>query len=166
MAIEGNEDSWAITYKDIVGDWKDLDLEDNGTSVMNYRSQEILISGNTHSKSGWDADTESQEDRAIGFAVGVTYGANRVDDVLYDTIGESSFDSNKAKLNSNDNHICVGGNDGGTFASIDLETMAARMEAFDFPTIDDLFRPDAPFVPFDCTEFTGGEIPEVSVKAP
>ena len=54
-------------------------------------------------------------------------------------------------------------NTGGTFASLDLETLAGRMDAGEFPSTDWLFRPEAPFAPFDCTELDGDPIPAISV---
>jgi parallel beta-helix repeat protein len=166
LAIEGNTDSWAIAAEDIEGDWEDLNLTTDGTSYYNFRPNEILIANNTHSGSGSDPDINDYKDRAIGFVVGVAYGDEKVDDVLYDGIGESSFNATDPDGNSNDNHICVGNNTSGTYATLDLETLAARMETFDFPDISDLFRPEAPFAPFDCTELTGGDIAEVTVEAP
>jgi len=166
LAIEGNTDSWAIAAEDILGDWDDLNLTTDGTSYYNFRPNEILIANNTHSGSGSDPDINDYKDRAIGFVVGVAYGDEKVDDVLYDGIGESSFSATDPDENSNDNHICVGKNTNGTYATLDLETLAARMETFDFPDISDLFRPEVPFAPFDCTELTGGDIAEVTIEAP
>ena len=51
----------------------------------------------------------------------------------------------------------------GTFASLDLETLAARARNFDFPTVDDLYRPAAPFAPFNCDALTLGEVAPVDL---
>jgi hypothetical protein len=56
-------------------------------------------------------------------------------------------------MNSNDNHICIGDNPGGAFASLDIEPLSMMGGS-----IDDLFRPDAPYTPFDCSDLTGGPI--------
>ena len=107
---------------------------------------------------------ERSEARELGFLVAALYGDEAVDSVIYDAIGESAHDPEEASGNSNDNHICLGTLSGGSFASLDLETLAARFEAFDIPTTDDLFRPDAPYAPFDCDDFTGGPmvLPDVA----
>jgi hypothetical protein len=58
--------------------------------------------------------------------------------------------------NSNANRICVGGNTGGTFASINLAEQLGVAAGSPF------LRPDtAPFAPFDCTALTGGPIADV-----
>ena len=83
---------------------------------------------------------------------------------MYGTLGESSFHVTDAEQNSNDNHICAGGNKGGSFASLNLEVIIPMLEAMEFPTVDDIFQPEAPFTPFDCTEFTGGPIPDITLE--
>ena len=101
--------------------------------------------------------------RPIGFLLWAVYGDTPVDNILYDGILESSFSATEPSENSNDNHICVGESGAGTFASLDLETLAARAENFDFPTVDDLYRPDAPFAPFNCDTLTLGEVAPVDL---
>lgn len=83
--------------------------------------------------------------------------------MLYGGIGESAFDAVDPSGNSNDHHVCVGTGGGASFASLDIETLAARLEAFDFPSVDDLFRPTDSFAPFDCTGFTGADLEAVTV---
>ncbi|MFT4976153.1 MAG: parallel beta-helix repeat protein [Myxococcota bacterium] len=163
LAIEGSLDSWAINNDAIVGDIEGLQLVEGDGVVYNFAVRNVVVTGNSHTGSGTDADMEDLTSRPIGFLLGITYGSTRVDDVLYDAINESSFSATDPSANSNDNHICAGGNKGGTFASLDLETLSARLEAFDFPTVDDLFRPDAPFTPFDCTSLEGGDIPTITL---
>jgi parallel beta-helix repeat protein len=163
LAIDGNEDSWAVAIEDIVGDYEDLALVSDGTTVKNYDSSEIVIAGNTHEGSGNDIDILSLASRPIGYVIGAIYGSERVDDILYDTINESSFDKDDPALNSNDNKICLGDSTGATFASIDLEARAAELESFDFPTTERIFQPEAPFTPFNCTELTGGPIGDISI---
>ncbi|MGB0638052.1 MAG: parallel beta-helix domain-containing protein [Myxococcota bacterium] len=164
LAIESDEDAWAIAHEDIIGDWEDLLVDNDGTHAFNHRSSDILIADNNHSGSGMDVDENSLTRRPIGFLIGAIYNPGKVDDILYDSIGETSFDPVDAALNSNDNRVCLGNNADATFASLDLETQAARLEVFDFPTVDDLFRPASPFAPFDCTELASGPIGDITIS--
>jgi hypothetical protein len=77
--------------------------------------------------------------------------------VLYDAIGEPTFHSTDALMNSNANHMCVGGNTGGTFASMNLASQSIE-------NIIPFFRPASPFAPFDCTELDGGPVAEVVLR--
>ena len=163
LAIEGSEDSWAVAYDDIIGDYEDLMLASDDTHVWNFSTTEVLVSGNTHEGSGGAIDYYDLDRRPIGFLIGAIYMPDRVDDILYDTIGESSFHATDATLNSNDNNICVGDESGGTFASIDMEARAAELEVGDIPDTSRIFQPDAPFTPFDCTELAGGAIGDISI---
>ena len=38
------------------------------------------------------------------------------------------------------------------------------MENFESPEISDVYRPEAPFVPFDCDELSGGDIPAIELQ--
>jgi parallel beta-helix repeat protein len=163
LAIEGNVDSWAIPNDELIGDLKGLDLLAGDGVTYNFETKNIVVYGNSHSGSGTDADVDDLNRRPIGFLLGIIYGSTPVDNVIYDTIGESSFSATDPTGNSNDNHICVGDNTGGTFVSLDLEAQAARLDEFDFPTVDDLYRPAAPFAPFDCTSLEGGDIPTITL---
>ena len=96
---------------------------------------------------------------AIGFLIGAMFaGEVPVDSVIYDTIGESAVDPADAAGNSNDNHICAAGNTEGTFVSLHLEALMAGFDSSNFPAFTDMYRPDFPFAPFDCTELKGGDI--------
>jgi hypothetical protein len=77
---------------------------------------------------------------------------------LYDTFDESSFHPTDTSMNSNDNLICLDSNPGGTFVSINLP--AVFQQPLSELTLDNVFRPSAPFPPFNCTGW--GE----AVKAP
>lgn len=163
LAIEGSEDAWAVAHEDVEGDYTDLMLASDDTHVWNYSTTEVLIAGNTHEGSGGAIDFHDLNLRPIGFLIGAIYMPERVDDILYDTIGESSFHATDATLNSNDNNICVGDESGGTFASIDMEARAAELEVGDIPDTSRIFQPEAPFTPFDCTELAGGAIGDISI---
>ena len=166
LAIEGNEELWGLDPESVVGDWEDLGLFSDDEKVYNFRSDNIVVNGNTHSGSGSDVDINSLDGRPIGYLIGAIYRDESVDvdSVIYGSIGESNFSATDPAGNSNDNAICVGDNTNGTFASLDLETQAAAMEGGVFPTHEDVFRPAAPFAPFDCTELTAGAIGDITIS--
>ena len=154
LAIDPDEAVWELTKTELVGDLNNTDVIDNGDTIFNYRSDNIYIHDNTHMGSGTDTSgaTGNQE---LGILVGALFGETPVDEILYDTWGESSFSASDASMNSNDNHICLGNNAGATFVSLNLE---AVLSGGSFPTLDDVFRPAAPFAPFDCGEFQNGPL--------
>ena len=158
LAVEGDATKWALDTSTLRGDWQDLGLPVDGATLTNFRTSEILIHDNAHSGGGTDPDRADPLLRELGFLLGAVYGETRVDDILYDSISESAFDASDAAGNSNDNHVCVHDEGTATFASLDLETLGARAEAFDFGTVDDLYRPSAPFTPFGCDALTGGAV--------
>ncbi len=121
--------------------------------VTNYRTENIVISGNMHINPG----SSYTLTLLFGQLLAVLYGDEPSDSVLYDTIGESMFDAEVAANNSNDNHICVGGNTNGSFASFD----APNQPGGPFLQID-----AAPFAPFDCTTLAGGELEVWNPEAP
>ena len=162
LVVEGDPDGWHLTTDELVGDTAGLGLPSDETGVFNYRTDNIVVTGNQHDGSGTAPDMGSLVDREIGFLLGLVYGEERVDDVLYDAILEGSFSATDASGNSNDHHICVGANTAGTFASLDLENLAQAVGEGPVGP-DDLFRPPAPFTPFDCTELDGGPIPAITL---
>jgi parallel beta-helix repeat protein len=146
LAIEGDEALWLIADEDMVGNVDGLDLDAATGGVTNFRSTDVSVYGNTHEGSGTEPDISSLSERELGFLMGVLYGDEVVDSVLYDAIGESAHDPTEASGNSNDNRICVGADPGVTFASLNLEALAEMT----VPDIALVYRPDAPFAPFDC----------------
>jgi parallel beta-helix repeat protein len=154
LAIEQNTELWTLPTASIVGDYADLGLMPGAAAdtVMNFRSENILIANNMHSGSGLNPDPA--DPLHLGLLFIATYGEDPTDSVLYDTIGENGFDATVAASNTNDNHICVGGNTGGTFASMRLQDQG------DLPP-KPFYRPVSPFVPFECTELAGGPVAEV-----
>lgn len=147
FVVEGDPAQWHTLTEDVVGDISGLDLESDETGVYNYRTVDVWVHGNTHDGSGSEADTSSFDERPMGFLLAVLYGAETIDTVLYDSIGESSFHATDAAQNSNDNRICIGSDAGLSFASLNLEVVSEE----DLPLLEMIYRPDAPFVPFDCT---------------
>lgn len=154
LVIESDAAQWELQTATLVGAWEDLGLIPGATAgtITNFRSENIVVAGNTHTGSGTMPDT--LDPMGFGALMVFVYGTSPVDSVLYDAVGESGFDSTSAAMNTNDNHICAGGNTGGTFATMDLANQSAQ-------NIVPFFRPAAPFVPFDCTALNGGPVAEV-----
>lgn len=163
LVVEGDASQWLLTRDELLGETDGVTMPEDDAGVYNYVTRNVVLKGNSHSGSGSLPDGSDPEAREIGALLALLYLGQRVDDVLYDAIGESAFDATDPAGNSNDNHICLGGNSGGTFASLDLEVLAGRIDGGEFPSTDWLFRPEAPFAPFDCTELDGDPIPTISV---
>ncbi|MEM6927239.1 MAG: parallel beta-helix domain-containing protein, partial [Myxococcota bacterium] len=143
LVVDGDTEKWHIETDAIVGDNEGLELMSDDNGVFNFRTEQIWIHDNTHEGSGLDIDDASQT-RELGFLLGIVYNGEPIDEILYDTIGESSFDPEDPSLNSNDNQICVGVSDNMTFGSMDLENLQT------LPSLANMFRPAPPFTPFDC----------------
>ncbi|MEM1416975.1 MAG: parallel beta-helix domain-containing protein [Myxococcota bacterium] len=152
LVVEGDTSAWELETASLVGMHEDLGLlpgSADGT-VSKFRSENIVIANNSHSGSGMAASTANM----LGQIVALQYGAgNTVDSVLYDGIGESSFDGEDIAGNSNDNRLCVGGNTGGTLGLINLEAAPG-------PILGGI---EAPFGAFGCTELDGGPVAEVTI---
>lgn len=154
LVVDGNPEKWVVPKADAIGDTSGLNLDEDEDNFYNFRLQEIYVHGNSHSGSGTRPDNTSVSARPIGFLLAVAYGGDPVDTVLYDAIGESSFSATEASGNSNDHHVCVAADPGVTFASLDLENLSEQT----VPNKDDMYRPPAPFEPFNCDGFTEGAI--------
>ena len=153
LALEQDPTKWMLPTSTLSGKFDDLGLLPGAPgTIMNFRSENILVANNKHSGSGKQADP--RDPLQLGLLLLLVYGANPVDNVLYDTIGESKFDSTMTNQNSNDNHMCVGGNTAGTFASMSLATQSPS-------SITPFYRPAKPFAPFDCTTLNGGGVAPV-----
>jgi parallel beta-helix repeat protein len=153
LAIESDASKWELPTATLVGNWSDLELlpGSKAGTITNFRSENIVVADNQHMGSGTMPDPS--DPLMMGLLFSVVYGADPVDSVLYDAIGETEFNSTDAALNSNDNHICVGDNREGSFASMNLATQSEGITPF--------FRPAFPFAPFDCTSLPGGPVEEV-----
>jgi parallel beta-helix repeat protein len=154
LALEQDVAKWTLPTSMLTGTYADLGLLPGGIpgTIMNFRAENILVAGNKHAGSGTMAD--ATDPLMLGALLLLVYNGQPVDSILYDAIGEHQFHSTDATMNSNDNHMCVGGNTGGTFASLSLDqqSVATRIP---------FFRPAAPFAPFDCTTLAGGPVAEV-----
>jgi parallel beta-helix repeat protein len=153
LAIEQDVSKWTLPVSSLSGNFADLGLLSAGPgTIMNFRGENIVVANNKHSGSGTHADTG--DPLMLGLLLTVIYAGHPVDNVLYDAIGESRFDSTDPVKNTNDNHMCVGDNTGGTFASLALDKQSLTSQVA-------FFRPAAPFAPFDCTALAGGPIADV-----
>ncbi|MCO4773957.1 MAG: right-handed parallel beta-helix repeat-containing protein [Deltaproteobacteria bacterium] len=151
LVIEEDPMTWALDPDALVGDAGVLTYDEDEGSVFNFRLHDIYVHGNTHTNSGMAPDMSDIDVRFFGFLLGVLYGTNGVDHVIYDGIQESSFDPEVAANVSNDNNICIGPEEG-SMATMDAENLA------DLPTLADVFQPPSPFVPYDCSTMLGGPI--------
>ncbi|HUQ00918.1 MAG TPA: parallel beta-helix domain-containing protein [Kofleriaceae bacterium] len=151
LIIEEDETKWELATATLNGTWDDLGLAAGSAAgtITNFRGENIVVSGNTHTASGQQPDT--LDPMMFGVLLVLVYGTNDIDSILYDAIGETSFNSTDAGMNTNDNHICAGGNTGGTFASMNVAVQSVE-------NIVPFFRPAAPFAPFDCTTMNGGPV--------
>ena len=158
LVVENSTAAWTLELSEVVGSLDDLNLPTTATTVANYVLNEIWVHDNAFARIGEAPD----EGRGLGTLLHTLYalpGNGPVDAILYDGIGER-FDPEIPAVDGNTNHVCIGPNAGGRFALLDLP----RVENLrPFPTIDDIFRPEAPFAPFDCRGFTAGPIPNISL---
>jgi len=163
LVIASDPAVWALDPAAIVGDTTGLSLIEMGGQVFNFRSENIVVRGNTHSGGGMNiSGGAGLAGPELGALLGFVYADTPVDPILYDAIGESSFDATDPTLNSNDNHICFGG-DTGIYASLNIEDLATRVAALDTPVVGDLYRPGAGAAPFDCDAIDGAAIPDVTL---
>lgn len=156
LVVDEDPSAWELDPATIVGDWDDLGLLPGATAgtVTNFRTENIVVSGNQHSGSGTFPDT-SQD---FGILIAFLFPGEPMPSILYDTMGESAFDAVDPTANSNDNHICAGGNTAGTgFASVDLASQLPILPM----TSPILILETAPYAPFDCTVLDGGPIADV-----
>lgn len=164
LAIQSSTAAWAIPVAMVVGSTVGLDLLGGGGVLLNFRTSEVWVHGNTHSGFGTLPDASSLTNRPLGALLGLVYSNNGspepVDALLYDGIGEN-VDPAVAANNTNFNHVCFEDETGGTFASLDLPTLSAMLDGGQIPTLANLYRPAPPWTPYDCSGFTGGPIPPV-----
>lgn len=155
LIVADNMASWELAESALTaGTWEDLGLLAGATegTVTNFRSENIVISGNMHSQSTATTNYGLSPQFAALFTF--LYGSEHSDNIIYDGIGESMFDATDATATSNDNRICAGGNTDGTFANIDAPSqLAAPM-----PGEPILQLETAPFAPYDCTALEGGAL--------
>ena len=148
LAIESDATKWVLPTAMLSGTYADLGLMPAGAdAVMNFRGENIVVANNKHMGSGTMPDPN--DPLHLGLLFLLNYGGAPVDNVLYDAIGEAR----EADPPTNLNHMCVGGNTNGTFASLYLAEQPTAPVPF--------YRPAAPFAPYDCTALDGGPVAEV-----
>lgn len=155
LAIESDPATWGIATESVLGDVDDLGLLTNEGVTFNFRTENVLIEGNTFTNNGTSPDTSDAELRELGLLLGLLFGSEPVDSVVYDGIAETSFSPTDGASVSNDNHVCVGTNEGTSVVTLNLAEVIA---SGDIPTLADVYRPEAPFAPYDCTELSGGAV--------
>ncbi|MFK7990594.1 MAG: parallel beta-helix domain-containing protein [Sandaracinaceae bacterium] len=157
LIVDSNPATWELANDSLIGDVDDLGLIPGETpnTTTNFRSENIVIAGNTFSGSGMAPDTTQEFGQLIA---ALYFQGGGAPSIMYDTIGESMFDADDATMNSNDNRICVGGATNATgFGSMNA---AAQLMSIGAPH---LLIDSAPFAPFDCTELEGGPVAEVTL---
>jgi parallel beta-helix repeat protein len=154
LAIEQDVTKWELQTSQLSGMYADLGLIPGAApgTIMNFRGENIVVANNHHAGSGTRPDPS--DPLQLGLLFLLAYAGHPVDSVLYDAIGEPSFHSTDPAMNTNGNHMCVGGNTGGTFASMALDKQSPTSQT-------PFFRPAAPFKPFDCTTLLGGPVAAV-----
>lgn len=161
LAIESDPQVWGLSMSELVGDpdIAKLEVDVQGDMVFNHTSNDLYVHDNTHTGGGQDLSGIDPNTQDLGALLQLLYqwgtsGFMGTDAVFYDTIGESAFDPMDAGMNSNDNDICV--KDAPSFVSVNLtaEVLAGQ----ELRTLDGVFRPDAPFAPFDCDGVMSGPI--------
>ena len=153
LIIAEDPSVWALDPGTLQGEAGKTTYDEAEGFVFNFRSHDIYVHGNTHSGSGTAPDSSSLEIRPLGTMLAVIYqlAGETVDNVLYDGIQETSFSATVAAENSNDNHICVSA-DQGSMANFNAEGLS------ELPSLSEIYRPEAPFAPYDCSDLTGGTI--------
>lgn len=172
LAIQDNPQAWAIPLDDVVGDISDLELETiPDTAVLNFRSSQILVSDNRFHGNGASPDAGSPLTRPLGAILALTYDVSgnglAVDDITYDGI-EQVVDPMVPANNTNEHHICLAGNGGASYATLNLPVISTKAQRAFIgqgppPTPDDLYRPAAPFAPFDCSALDAGPVSAVEL---
>jgi parallel beta-helix repeat protein len=154
LTIEPDITKWVLPTAMLTGTYTDLGLMSAGDdAIMNFRGENIVVANNKHTGSGTmpdPGDPNNPLTLPLGALFVAYYQGSPVDNVLYDAIGEAL----EAEPPTNTNHMCIGGNTNGTFASLYL---AEQSDTALVP----FYRPPAPFAPYDCTALDGGPVAEV-----
>ena len=145
LVIQSDETVWELETATLQGDWDDLGLAPGATAgtVMNYRTEDVVIANNSHSRERVAHDFRLEYGQLLSLLF--PEGAPAV---VYGGIEESMFNATDATMTSNDNRICVGDNGAG-IANINLES---QLDAP--PTMPILELSSSALAPYDCTSFT------------
>jgi parallel beta-helix repeat protein len=166
LAIASSTAAWAIPLDMVEGSTVGLALPGGGGVIFTFYTSEIWVHDNLHSGSGGSPDSGNQAARPLGTLLGVTYfgggGLGPVDNLLYDGIGEVVDPSTDSSTNIN--HICFEDEMDGTLGVLDLPNLAAIAQGGTrLPTTDDITQLADPYTPFDCTGFSFGPIPAITL---
>ena len=158
--IESDPATWNLVEADLVGDYEGIDLEEGtiADNVANYRTEDVLIQGNTHEFSG----TSPSPSVDFGLLVATLWGSTGgTPDVIYDMIGESAFSADDATGNSNDNNVCLGtamdtslGVFHDTLVAVTADDPASAIASMETYVYDAGVSAEA----FGCTAFSGDPI--------
>ena len=163
LALDADPNNWAIAKDAVVGSTVGLTLVDAGPAYLNFPSNEIWVHDNMHTTTGTAPDGADATARPIGALLALTYLFTLpVDSVLYDGIGET-VDPNTPANNTNNNRICISNEPTANWATLDLPNLQGIVAGGGQPTFADLYRPVQPFAPYNCTGFTTGPIPDVTL---
>ncbi|MEC7519456.1 MAG: parallel beta-helix domain-containing protein [Myxococcota bacterium] len=139
---------WELDTASLVGDWEDLGLLEGETpgTITNFRTENVVIANNTHEPS-----TERPEPHGdFGVLIAFLFTDRPSASVLYDALGETF--SEDATMHTNNNHICVGGNTEGDFASLNVTAQLSM------PGSPILLLDSSDFGPFGCDSIMGDPI--------
>lgn len=153
LVIEPDFTLWTTPRQELVGArTDDLLLLQTPEFVTNFQTTDIWVHNNTFAGDSGDAPDEANQ---FGLLFTLVYQNNPIDNIIYDGIQEGSFDANSAAGNTNDNHICITGNKDATVANLNLQELADNPIG---ATVDQLYRPEPPFAPYNCTGFQTGPL--------
>lgn len=148
---------WAIPREDLVGyRVDDLPLLQTADFVTNFQTFDIYVHNNSFE--GGSGDSPDPANLEFGLLFALLYGDQSVENIVYDAIGESSFDSESDAGNSNDNNICVRNNTSGSFVSLNLPQFQEGL-----PPSPKLYRPAANTGVFACSSLRTGPIAPVDL---
>lgn len=158
FVIDSNPANWAHTAEEMIGDWDDLGLYTDGAGTyFNFRTDEVVIRDNTFVNGGVNPSRHG----TLGLLLNVMFpGEAVVPNIVYDSIGETTFDATTLANNTNDNHICLGGNQSARFGSLDLASQEATLGMSPFLVVE-----QGPFGAFDCTALSGAPIAPVELAS-
>ena len=150
LVIEQDSSKWVLDTTTLTGDFQDLITNGelvviDATHVANFRSVNVVMSGNTHTGSGTNVGGGQ-----FGLVINALYKGGTVDPDLYDMIGETDNTTNL-------NHICFGAEGTGTTVGV------LDLAAFPASVLTQLTTP--PFSPYSCTTLEGPAITPVVLPA-
>jgi parallel beta-helix repeat protein len=147
------EASWRLERANVIGDIADLDLPGDDTYVYNYRSEEVVITGNTITVDE-APEPNSQE---LGILLYVVYGPTLTptDHVIYDGVGET-IDPSNPSASTNENRIFVG-QDSFAVLGVGFSQTGQIVPPTSLSALARFAAPDS-FAPYACQSLTAGRV--------